>query len=323
MHLLNNKLCIKFKYTAVKLTLYVDCLVWNNVSVTKYSKWFGFWCFLASVCSCFSIVLCVTLFHFQYKYSLRRFDIFHGVHFTAHLDHVVHLHIQIMDNIKYTGSPIMYYVSLLSIAGNFLTHLMANLEAFFTRSDEEKIYRRLREINEIFAIKLNYTIDYNAIRRKFVRQTVVYFAFSAALSLALSFFSLPRNGSVAQFLLTRIMSVLMIRARRCQIAFHINALTNILWDLQVLLKRQQESYRASTMSSGENIQHLRDVYSNAWLMKNLISKCFGWSLITLLIEFTTELINFCYWAYINITVYRSTVRIIRKISINMKLDWMK
>lgn len=146
-------------------------------------------------------------------------------------------YIQIMDNIKYKGSLLMYYVSLVSIAGNFITHITANLEAFFAKNDEEKIYKKLRDINEIFATKLNYTMDLDMIQRKYIRNTVGYFVFSAILSFALSFFSLPKDGSIFLFLLCRIMSVAMIRVRRCQIAFHINFLTIILRDLQILLKK--------------------------------------------------------------------------------------
>lgn len=69
----------------------------------------------------------------------------------------------------------------------------------------------------------------------------------------------------------------------------------------------------STVNNGESIQHLRDIYSNAWLIKNLISNCFGWSLLSLLVEFTTELINFCYWTYINSVLIKSIEQILRKI----------
>lgn len=230
-------------------------------------------------------------------------------------------HIQIHDtNVKYTGSPLMGYVGLISISGNFITHICANLEAFFTRNDEKDIYRKLREINEIFGTKLNYVVDYHAIRCKYLRTTVIFFIFSASLSFGLSFFSLLNYDNASLFLSSRVASVIMVRVRRCQIAFHINSLTHILWDLQILLKRQQKEYRGTNTGSAEKIQYLRDVYSNTWLIKNLISSCFGWSLITLLIEFTTELINFLYWAYINAVVYKSMIKLIRKI---LRKTWVR
>lgn len=218
---------------------------------------------------------------------------------------------------NFKESPLMYYVSFMSVIANLVSHTVAHLEPLFTKKQEEEIYQRLNEINEIFATKLNYVTDFDVIRRKFIQKTVSLFVFASVLSFGYSLFYLPSDTfGICYFLLSRIISVLMIRGRRCQIAFHVNTLTNILRDLQLLLKWQQENYR--TNSNGfalvwrENIRYIRDIYSNVWLIKNLLSSCFGWSFIALLVEFSFELINSSYWAYVNIKVYKSTHKIIRK-----------
>lgn len=148
---------------------------------------------------------------------------------------------------------------------------------------------------------------------------MIFFIFSSIMSFSYSFFSLPTNEfDMFVYLLNRILSITIIRVRRCQISFHINALSHILLDLQVLLKRQQKNYRpnssaATILNSSENIRYLRDIYSNVWLLRNLISNCFGWSFIALLMEFSFDLINSSYWAYMNIKIYESSNMIIRKI----------
>lgn len=230
----------------------------------------------------------------------------------AYLDSV-----HFIGNKHFKESPLMNYVSFLSIAGNYMAHLVSHLEPLFTRKYEEDIYRRLNEINEIFALKLNYVTDFNVIRKNFIRKTVSFFIFASSLSFGYSLYYIPGDPKgMVIFILCRVMSVVMIRSRRCQIAFHVNNLTNILKDLQILLKRQQESYHSNTneaiVNSREKIRYLRDIYSNAWLVKNLLSCCFGWSFITFLLEFSFELINSAYWAYINIKLYKSTGKIIRK-----------
>lgn len=220
------------------------------------------------------------------------------------------------NNTNFKESPLMNYVSFMSIGGNFLTHLVAHLEPLFTQKHEVELYRRLNKINEIFAFKLNYVTDFDAIRKDFIRKTISFFVFTSTLSFGYSMFFLPTDAKgMAIFLICRILSVTVIRSRRCQIAFHVNNLTNILDDLGVLLKRQQEAYRnnsSESHNSRENIRHLRDIYSNAWLVKNLLSNCFGWSFITFLLEFSFELINSAYWAYVNIKLYNSVGKIIRK-----------
>lgn len=150
----------------------------------------------------------------------------------------------------------MNYVSFMSIGGNFVTHLIAHLEPLFTQKHEIELYRRLNEINGIFALKLNYVTDFDAIRKKFIWKTISFFVFASSLSFGYSMFFLPtdRKGMTI-FLICRLLSVTVIRSRRCQIAFHVNNLTNILRDLGVLLKRQQETY------SHKNQQILVKIYA--------------------------------------------------------------
>lgn len=226
-------------------------------------------------------------------------------------------HLHLMLNTPYKKSSLMYYVSLMGLAGNFVTHIVAHLEPLFTRKYEEEIYGKLREIDETFAIKLSYVTDFNAIRRKFIGHTVTYFVFAGVLSLAYSLLSIPTDAySIWIYVLTRIMSATMIRARRCLIAFHVNTLNNILRDLQILLKQQQKKYRPNStehFDSNENIRYLRDIYSNVWIIKNLLSSCFGWSFITFLVEFSFELINSSYWTYINIKTIKSKLQILSEL----------
>lgn len=225
--------------------------------------------------------------------------------------------VHFLGSTNFKESPLMNYVSFMSIGGNFLTHCVAHMEPFFTRKHEVELYRRLNEINEIFALKLNYVTDFDTIRKEFIRKTISFFVFASTLSFGYSIFFFPKDlKGMSIFLACRLLSVTVIRSRRCQIAFHVNNLTNILLDLAILLKRQQQTYNHNSSESvncRENIRYLRDIYSNAWLVKNSLSNCFGWSFITFLLEFSFELINSAYWAYVNIELYKSISKIIRKL----------
>lgn len=228
--------------------------------------------------------------------------------------------IQMRPSNKYKESTLMFYVNSISVAGNFVTHTVAHLEPLFTRKYEEEIYRKLNDINEMFALKLNYVVNFDAIRNKFIRRTMLFFTITASISIGYSFYSLPSDGDTLKtflFLLNRVLGAAIIRARRCQLAFLVNTLSNTLLDLQILLKRQQQNYRPnsanSSANSSENIRYLRDIYSTVWLLKNLISNCFGWSFISFLMEFSFDLINSSYWAYINVKIYDSNNMIIRNL----------
>lgn len=225
------------------------------------------------------------------------------------------LHIFLLINIlKYTrphlhgmlNSPhkqdLMFYVSLMGLAGNIMTHIVSHLEPLLTKKHEQKVYRKLREIDQIFATKLNYITDYAVVRREFINHTVAYFVFDSLLAIGYSTLSFPNDAfDIFVYLSSRIVTITIIRARMCLIVFHVNTITNILKDLRILLIKQQTNFRLNSNVDelGEKIQYLRDVYSNVWILKNLISSCFGWSFITFLLELTCELINSSYWTYIN------------------------
>lgn len=205
-----------------------------------------------------------------------------------------------------------------SVTGSFVAHIVAHVEPLFTRKDENEIYQKFYDINEIFATKLNYVTDFSIIRKKFIWHTMIFFICSANVAFAYSIISLPTNEfDRIVFLVNRILACGIIRTRRCQLSFHINALSNILLDLEILLKRQQKNYRPNSTdlipTSSENIRYLRDIYSNVWVLRNLISNCFGWSFIAFLVEYSLDLINSTYWTYMNIKVYESPNMVIRKI----------
>lgn len=229
------------------------------------------------------------------------------------------LHIQIRPSKQHKESTLMFYVNFLSVAGNFVTHTMAHVEAFFMQNQEIEIYQRFNEINKIFATEFNYIVDFDRIKRNHMQHTVLFYFCSAAVSFGYSLFSLPAvSRDVVLFLVNRILAVIVIRARRCYAALIINMQTINLRDLQILLKQQQQNYRPhttnahATSNASEKIHYLRDIYSNIWMINNLISGCIGWSFVTFLMEFSFDLINSSYWAYINIKSNVSSNKIIRK-----------
>lgn len=258
-------------------------------------------------------------------YHSNKYRFFRFVYFilfgTLHISMMIYILINgpyqhIIMNDKYKRSSLMFYVSLMSILGNLVAHIAAHFEPLLSKKSETEIYRKLREIDEIFATKLNYVTNFNVVRREFIEYTVSFFVFAASLSFGYSVFTLPDNlHDTVVFFSNRLIAVTVIRARRCLIAFHVNTLTNILNDINILLTQQQIHYGSNSndsISSRDKIQYLRDIYSNVWLLKNLLSNCFGWSLICFLAEFTFELINSSYWVYINVRTFDSKIKIVRK-----------
>lgn len=214
---------------------------------------------------------------------------------------------------SYKEIPLMSFISYISIVGDFVEHAMAHLEPLFTKKHEEEMYRLFEQINTIFATKLNHQVDFDALR-KMQRKTIGFFIFSSIQAYGLSFFSLPTDGfETFIYLICRAGGVIIIRVRRCQCSIIINLMSNILMDLQILLKQLQENYNSdSDENMSENIIHLRDIYSKVWLIKNRFSSSFGWSFIAFALDYCFDFINSFYWGYITIKTYKSTIKTIRK-----------
>lgn len=215
-----------------------------------------------------------------------------------------------------------YYVNSLTIFGSFITHIAIHAETLFCVKQEEEIFEKLKLINGIFVEKLNHEIDFKTRFINYIQTTVGTFVLTVIFALASSLTPIPdlQNGIEIHFMKPiQIIAVIIIRSRWCYIALFLHSIADTLNDLQVVLKQQQlrsfDESNDETVSNEtrEKIRYFREIYSNIWFIVVLSSDCFGWSLITFLIEMTFELINASYWLYINVHVYGSINLNIRKI----------
>lgn len=263
-------------------------------------------------------------------FSVSHYSIFRPKHHPGHLVYFIAYslfnvitnmyslnRIYLSDKIVYEKSHIMYYVSFSTILNHTIVSFTYHSEAFFSLKKQQKIVQKLSEINEVFATKLNYNTDFDAIKKKFIRHTATCLICISMFYIGGAIHSPPTDGSIYTFLLMRIVATSTTIMRRFQIAIHINSITNILTELKILLEKQHKAYRPSSKklkrsSQYETLQHIRAVYSNVWVISKLIDGCFGWTLVMLLIDFFFDLINSTYQCYLNISVYKSTHKTIRK-----------
>lgn len=260
-----------------------------------------------------------SLFHSQKRIGrLMYFVVFSVVCIMVKIYTLKDLYLQ--DKSVYKNSPLMYYVSCMSIISHSGVLIVVYLETFSTRKSQEKIYQKFQEIFDIFAMKLDYITDFDQYRKKCILHASIYYITIISILISSCIHSPVANWSIFIFILTRVVLVSINLFRRIQIIIHFNLATTILRDLKILLEKQQQSYRFDSnevaLSRGI-IRCLHNVYSNVWLIMKLIDNCFGWTLVIFLIEFTIDSINSLYQYYLNIKIYNSMYKIIRKYSFSI------
>lgn len=215
-------------------------------------------------------------------------------------------------NKEYKESPMMYYVKIMSLVIGTITHAVIHFEALFKGKCEKELLSNFFEIHSIFATKLNYTVDYNILRKKCIHQVSNVFILSIVLlGTSWYFYTMGEFLEKSFLVLLAGLAHIILRLRYYQIAVVLTLLKDCLADLDILLKRFQIIQQQQQNSA--NIRYFRKIYSNAWTIQNLISECYGWSLIAMLTQFTLDSINTSYWIFINLKYYGAQNFTIRKI----------
>lgn len=216
---------------------------------------------------------------------------------------------------------LMYHVNSVCVISSFVVHIIMPLEGLSNGKQEAEIYRKFKRINDIFVNKLNYHPDYIARRAKYLYRTVPLFVFVVILAYTSGFTRLPNlYDDIFVMKPTMIIDVIVLRVRWCQIALYLHVIADTLNDLQISLQKHQkqicESLNDQTESAHtkacQTIHSFREIYLNIWQITKLISECFGWSLIGLLVKVMLEHISGIYWFYINLKQLNSIGLSLRK-----------
>lgn len=195
--------------------------------------------------------------------------------------------------------PLMYYVHSIGVFGSFITHITTHIETLFKGKSEIEILEKFKEINLIFSAKLKHEVQFNVLRRKLFYESAFVFTLSAIMISAGVVITVVDYGN--NFRCTSIYGIIIVCGRGCQISFMINSLCDCLRNLEIQIKRKHRNIAIKRSGcSIENIQYFREIYSKIWLIKNLISECYGWSMISFLIQFTMTIINLSYSIYMNL-----------------------
>lgn len=213
-----------------------------------------------------------------------------------------------VDQSRHKENRLMYCINVMTNFSTLLSHMVSNLEPLFNGKCEEAIYQELQIIENILSTDLNHATNYKAKRAKYLRQTIPIFLLSILLATLSSFTPMPESYQEKYFIQPQfIFPEVIVRFRWCYIALFLSDIADKLDTLEILLTEQQKQSIAEKDNRhvAEKLKHFRTIYTHTWTTINLVSQCFGWSLICLLLDFVLEFILGWYWLYFNFKYYNS------------------
>lgn len=198
---------------------------------------------------------------------------------------------------KYNVSPIFLGVNAARRAIPF--------EILLKRHTEQKLFDTLQCIDEIFANKLKHSVDYRVHYRRQMVKTWLFFIVLSVVIVFSFFINIPVHDSGTYFGFVKFLFMLILwRMRIFQCAFFINLLSDLLGELKIVMRRQQQRVKYNPIR-WKDIQYCRRIYSKMLLLKTLIGDCFGYSLILFVADSAVKMINWAYWFYLNIESIKS------------------
>lgn len=210
---------------------------------------------------------------------------------------------------KYNVSPIFTYVNFGTKFTLSLSIMMISLETYFKRNKEQQLFETLQCIDKIFKKKLKHDIDYRAQRRRQMRNICIYFTVITTIIIS----SLSINISIARVNVRTFLGILFFayvfvlsRMRVFQIALLVNAVGDLLAELEISMRRQQQRTKYNP-ARWKDVQYCRKIYSKIWHLSTLISDCFGYSMVLFVANSTVQIIGAAYWNYLNIDSINSSI----------------
>lgn len=186
--------------------------------------------------------------------------------------------------------PFMVLVNWITLAGCFIHQITILIEAFLNGKNERKLHKTLLEIQIIFQKELNYPIDVDAMHKKFHRNLIPFFIVLACWRFGEIAHSIVNHNKYV-FVVVRIFNIIVECSRHLYIAVVLIILGDISNHLDVSLSKTKDKLN-------DRIRYYRQIYSKMGILMDLISDCFGWTLLALLMRSAFDLINLVYYTYI-------------------------
>lgn len=266
-----------------------------------------------------------SLNHFQHKLILRicsSFSIFLGIFsfFSALL--FEHLHpLSTISNVV-ANSLYMLTVS---------TFLITIAETFIKRNIQMQIIEKFTIIDQLFHTKLNVVIPY----AKEKWEIGVWISILLSAEILMDFVSLAKQLSrnyIFNLYFPSVYLSFILFSRLNQVIFFVNLLRtrlilmkDELTQFQHIIMVQSNQFQnhhigqtnavhldnpTNIFSGYDRILLLKQIFGELYSTRELVNSAFGWSLVSIFIQFFVQFTSLCYWSYLSLDDFSDVIMII-------------
>lgn len=205
----------------------------------------------------------------------------------------------------------------LVFSGLIFCHFLVVLHAFTSRKEQMEIFDKFDQIDNIFQKKLNSTIKYVELKKKYRNKIIIV---SVILLIIKGIFigAILFNLTNPSYWMHCFYSLFVIRVRCIQNMFYVDVVTdkvemintklNELISLDkdknnkiIFLERYQNNdFKIYKKPIYDQVQLLKQAYGFVWDITNLINDSFGWSLLAITTQGFIEFTSNGYWLFLSL-----------------------
>lgn len=180
-----------------------------------------------------------------------------------------------------------------------LTHLIVLFESNATASNQKLIYVQLLRLTDIFHKRFNLKIQLHSLQVRCLKKIWL----ASLLCFSIIFVVGGTWDDFWNFFGRSVFSIIVTRMRFIQISIYVDILTEYFHNLGIVLQKIH-----SNLNTDDRFQMLlvvKDVYGHLIGLNSLIENVFAWSISAIVVQNFVDMLNQCYWAFINIYSLKS------------------
>lgn len=213
--------------------------------------------------------------------------------------------VSVIISVTYLNKPDLFaenintIIDYLLLYAFLLTHLIVLFESNATTRNQKLIYVQLLRLTDTFHKRFDCKIELHSLQVKCLKKIWL----ASLLCFSIIFVVGGTWDDFWEFFGRSVFSVIVARMRFIQLSIYIDILTEYFHSLGIVLQKLHSNLNADDRF--RILLAVKDVYGNLIGLNCLIENVFAWSISAIVVQNFVDMLNQCYWAFINIYSLKS------------------